>query len=218
MSAHSDANTFNHVHDVIYFLLKIGGAYLERAIHGIRPRIRSLEVLARRFGRPQVSARQHHKPTPTAKYDLCMEGPRGLRIRAGTTQRDDGEIGSRPNLVSERQVKAPQLKRYLDEGRGRLLDSLWSDIPPVNSTLLAERDRPQRHVAQKTYVKCEPRAGNDPFFMGSRCFQRVSCPPESMSASDGNHPPNDSTGKLCSVRSYSRTQSRSAKSRKFPGK
>jgi DNA modification methylase len=29
--------------------------------------------------------------------------------------------------------KRPQLKRYLDETNGRLLDSVWTDINPVNS-------------------------------------------------------------------------------------
>jgi hypothetical protein len=29
--------------------------------------------------------------------------------------------------------KRPQLKRYLDESKGRIIDNLWDDIPPVNS-------------------------------------------------------------------------------------
>jgi adenine-specific DNA-methyltransferase len=36
-------------------------------------------------------------------------------------------------VVQTRPGSVPQLKRYLDEGRGRPLGDVWTDIPPINS-------------------------------------------------------------------------------------
>src|SRR6266571_9538215 len=43
------------------------------------------------------------------------------------------EAAAQGIVVQTKPGAVPQLKRYLDEQEGRPIDSVWTDIPPINS-------------------------------------------------------------------------------------
>ena len=71
-------------------------------------------------------------PRPNMMYEWkgYAHPPKGWRYSQETMARldDEGRIWYPDSLR-----KRPQLKRYLNEMPGRILDNSWSDIPPINS-------------------------------------------------------------------------------------
>jgi len=132
-SARSDSQTFNHVHDVIYFY---GGA--DPVFNDVfQPH--SAEYLADKYTHVDASKRRYRldnitspNPRPNMIYTWRGHPPPALgwRYSKETMQRlhAEGRI-----WYPESKSKRPQLIRYLDESPGQRPTSVWTDVSPVNS-------------------------------------------------------------------------------------
>ncbi|MDZ7337364.1 MAG: site-specific DNA-methyltransferase [candidate division KSB1 bacterium] len=133
-SARSDSRTYNHIHDTIFFYSRGDELYFDTQYTGYD------ESYLRKFYR--------HREPDGRLYSLGDLTARG--IRRGETGKpwrgiDPGELGNHwkvpPSVLDEldRQGriywpptgKMPRLKQYLDERKGLPLQSIWTDISPV---------------------------------------------------------------------------------------
>ncbi len=74
-------------------------------------------------------------------------------------------------VVQTRPGTVPQLKRYLDEGRGRPLGDVWTDIPPINSQAVErlgyETQKPEALLERILALVTQPGDLVADFFCGS---------------------------------------------------
>jgi adenine-specific DNA-methyltransferase len=133
-TAHSDSKTWSHVTDVILFYTKTTSftwnpPYAEHS----EKYLASKYVHADEDGRPyRLDNLTSPNPRPNLTYEWKGHQPPefGWRYSVDSMTKLDAEGRIwYPNDKSKR----PQLKRYLDESQGRVVDNLWDDIPPVNS-------------------------------------------------------------------------------------
>ncbi|MGA2530720.1 MAG: site-specific DNA-methyltransferase, partial [Acidimicrobiales bacterium] len=103
-TAHSDSKTWSHVTDTILFYTK----------------------------RYQLDNLTSPNPRPNMTYEWKDHQPPafGWRYSRETMAKLDSEGRI---WYPDDKSKRPRLKRYLDESKGRIVDNLWDDIPPVNS-------------------------------------------------------------------------------------
>jgi adenine-specific DNA-methyltransferase len=133
-TAHSDAHTWSEVTDTILFYSK-GSVFVWNT-----PYISHNEdYLASKYRYVDSDGRQYRldnltspNPRPNMTYEWRGFPPPafGWRYSRETMAKldEEGRI-----WYPDAKTKRPQLKRYLDESRGRIADNLWTDIPPVNS-------------------------------------------------------------------------------------
>jgi len=133
-SAHSDAQRWSRVTDVILYVNKSESCTWHPQYEAHRE-----EYLASKYRYKESDGRVYRldnmtspHPRPNMMYEWkgfpCP--PFGWRYSKETMERLDleGRI-----WYPEDKSKRPQLKRYLHEMSGRLLTNLWTDIPPINS-------------------------------------------------------------------------------------
>jgi adenine-specific DNA-methyltransferase len=135
VSGHGDAKRWSPVHEVILFYGK-GPAFVWNA-----PR----EALSEEYaggkyvhddgdGRGPYQLTDITSPNPRPNMTYEWQGfpspPKGWRYSLATMTDLDAE--GRIHKPLDR-TKRPRLKRYLEENEGRLVDDVWTDIPPVNS-------------------------------------------------------------------------------------
>ena len=132
-SAHSDSRTFGNVADIILF-------------YGDQININDVRVpydpayIARYYRYEDGDGRGPYtlgnmtspNPRPNMTYEWRGHPPpvKGWRYSLETMAKlhDEGRIWY-PNKPKQR----PRLKRYLNEMPGNMVDSIWTDIPPINS-------------------------------------------------------------------------------------
>jgi DNA modification methylase len=133
-TAHSDSQTYSHVHDVILFYTKTedfvwNPQYTEHDEQYLEDKYTYVDEKGRRYMLDNITS---PNPRPNMMYVWKGFPPpeKGWRYSKGTMARLDSE-----NRIwyPDDKSKRPRLKRYLDETKGRLLDSVWTDINPVNS-------------------------------------------------------------------------------------
>ena len=73
------------------------------------------------------------RPNMTYEWQGYPSPPKGWRYSLATMNELDAE--GRIHKPTDK-TKRPRLKRYLEENEGRLVDDVWTDIPPVNSQAL----------------------------------------------------------------------------------
>lgn len=133
-SARSDAHTYNHIHDVIFFYNKS-----EKFEWNVQHTEHSDDYQIEKYSQIDMDGRKYMldnmtspNPRPNMMYEWkgFPSPEKGWRYSKETMQRldDEGKI-----WYPEDKSKRPRLKRYLDESPGRTLDSVWTDIYPVNS-------------------------------------------------------------------------------------
>ncbi|HKM98883.1 MAG TPA: site-specific DNA-methyltransferase [Candidatus Binataceae bacterium] len=133
-TAHSDSQTYSHVHDVILFYTKTedfvwNPQYTEHDEQYLEDKYTYVDEKGRRYMLDNITS---PNPRPNMMYVWKGFPPpeKGWRYSKETMARLDAEGRIwYPNDNSKR----PRLKRYLDETKGRLLDSVWTDVNPVNS-------------------------------------------------------------------------------------
>ncbi len=133
-SARSDASTLSHIHDTLFFYSKSENfewnALFEA--HGA-------EYVAEKYTHEDGDGRRYQlvdmtspNPRPNMMYEWRGHASpaKGWRYSLETMRRlhDTGQI-----WYPEDKAKRPRLKRYLDDVQGRPLQSVWTDIFPVNS-------------------------------------------------------------------------------------
>ena len=134
LSARSDSKTYNHIHDVIYFYTKTNSF--------------SFNTQHSNYSETYVNKFYRFKDADGRLYSLGDLTARGLRNgESGRAWRgvDPAKLGNHWKLkISsldelDKQGKiywpprgrVPRLKQYLDERKGRPLQSIWEDISPV---------------------------------------------------------------------------------------
>jgi len=133
-SAHSDTKRFSHVTDSIFFYTKSDDftwnpqfephdeAYLKAKYSYAEPdgRRYRLDNMVSPNPRPNMMYEWNGFPSPVF----------GWRFKKETM----AELDSQNRIVyPKNKTMRPQVKRYLDEMHGEILDNLWTDIPPINS-------------------------------------------------------------------------------------
>ncbi|WAC07859.1 MAG: site-specific DNA-methyltransferase [Thermodesulfobacteriota bacterium] len=134
LSARSDSHTYNHIHDVVYFYTKTGNLrfnvqYSEYSREYIKKFYRYYDPDGRVFSIGDLTARglrNGESGRPWRGVDPARLGNH-WKVKISTLDQLDkqGKIYWPPS------GKVPRLKQYLDERHGRPLQSIWSDISPV---------------------------------------------------------------------------------------
>jgi adenine-specific DNA-methyltransferase len=135
-SARSDAKTYNHIHDTVFFCTKgstftWSSPFEEHSDEYLTEKYTQVDEDGRKY---QLTDMTSPNPRPNMMYEwMGFPFPeKGWRYSKETMQRlhDEGRIRY-PSDKSKR----PRLKKYLDEVQvsGKSLQSVWTDIFPVNS-------------------------------------------------------------------------------------
>ena len=133
-TAHSDSHTWSHVTDMILFYTK-SSAFTWNAPYGEHGE----KYLEDKYTHNDGDGRLYRldnltspNPRPNMTYEWKGHAPPafGWRYSKDTMAKLDTQERI---WYPDDKAKRPQLKRYLDESKGRLMDNLWEDIPPVNS-------------------------------------------------------------------------------------
>jgi len=130
--AHSDANRFGIVHDCILVYAK-GEKYGFTTQH--RPHSQS--YLESHYGQADADGRRFRLVTlsaagsgPARRFgDRVLEPPPGRHWAWGQERIDEG---LRTGKLVYAKTGQPNIKQYLDETEGAVVQSIWDDIPPVN--------------------------------------------------------------------------------------
>jgi len=142
-SARSDSTTYNHIHDTILFYSK-GDSFPWNA----QFEEHSQEYVDEKYVYSDDAGRKYQlvdmtspNPRPNMMYEwLGYESPaKGWRYSRDTMQKlhDAGKIWY-PSDKSKR----PRLKKYLHEVKGRPMQTIWTDIFPVNSQAIEREGYP----------------------------------------------------------------------------
>lgn len=160
-SAHSDAKTWSQVTDSILFYTNSAPFTWEP------PYTEHNEVyLASKYRFTDSDGRSYrlgdlNSPNPRPNLMYTWKGfpsPKfGWRYSRETMARLDTEGRI---WYPDDKSKRPQLKRYLDESKGRLMDNLWTDIPPVNpqakENTRFDTQKPEKLLARIIDASSEP--------------------------------------------------------------
>jgi adenine-specific DNA-methyltransferase len=133
-TAHSDSQTYSHVHDVILFYTKTENffwrpQYTEHEDQYLEDKYTYLDEKGRRYMLDNITS-PNPRPNMTYVWKGYSPPEKGWRYSKETMAQLDAEGRI---WYPDDKSKRPRLKRYLDETKGRLLDTVWTDINPVNS-------------------------------------------------------------------------------------
>lgn len=134
VAARSDSTTYNHIHDVLLYCTK-GADFVWNQQHHVY----SEKYVEEKYALVDAKGRKYQldnltspNPRPNMTYEWMGHPPpdKGWRYSRDAMQslHEDGRIW----YPSDKR-KRPRLIRYLDEGKGVPLRSIWTDINPVNS-------------------------------------------------------------------------------------
>jgi adenine-specific DNA-methyltransferase len=133
-SSRSDASTYNHIHDTIFFYTKsdkftLNQQFTEHSEEYSEGKYNQVDKDGRRYRLDNMTS---PNPRPNMMYEWKgFNSPeKGWRYSKETMARLDAEGRI---WYPQDKSRRPQFIRYLDENKGRTLDSIWGDIFPVNS-------------------------------------------------------------------------------------
>ena len=130
--AHSDANRFGQVHDYILMYRKstknvFNKQYRPHSDSYIKSHYGQVDDDGRRYRLVTLSAAG---PGPARCFgDKVFEPPKG---RHWAWSQDKIDEGLRTGKIVFAKTGQPNIKQYLDEVQGTVVQSIWDDIPPVN--------------------------------------------------------------------------------------
>jgi adenine-specific DNA-methyltransferase len=133
-TAHGDSHTWSHVTDMILFYTKSSN-FTWNTPYGEH----NEEYLDSKYTHDDGDGRLYQldnltspNPRPNMTYEWKGYAPPAFGWRYSTETMAKLDAEGRIWYPDDKS-KRPRLKRYLDESKGRLIDNLWLDIPPVNS-------------------------------------------------------------------------------------
>lgn len=133
-SSRSDAATLNHIHDVIFFYSKSdkfnwNAQYTEHTDEYSEGKYGLVDENGRNYQLTDITS---PNPRPNMMYEWkgFPSPAKGWRFSKETMAKLDAE--GRIWYPTDK-TKRPRYIRYLEESKGRTLDSVWTDIFPVNS-------------------------------------------------------------------------------------
>jgi len=130
--AHSDANRFGQVHDSILMYRKstknvFNKQYRPHSDSYIKSHYGQVDDNGRRYRLVTLSAAG---PGPARSFgDKVFEPPKGRHWAWSQGKIDEG---LRTGKIVFAKTGQPNIKQYLDEVQGTVVQSIWDDIPPVN--------------------------------------------------------------------------------------
>ncbi len=133
-NVHSDSKTWSRVSDTIFFYSKSSGftwnpPYQKHSEDYVEAKYGNRDENGRYFTLDNMTS-----PAPRPKMMYEWKGhaspPNGWRYSKKTMAKLDAEGRV---WYPDDKSKRPRLKRFLDEMPGRLIDNVWTDIPPLNS-------------------------------------------------------------------------------------
>ena len=137
-SARSDSETYNHIHDVIFFFSKTENiyfdtqyseydtSYLENAYRNIE------EATGRRYTLSDLMAAGTRNGSSGLPWRGIDPNARGNHWKFQISRLDELDASGRI-AWPKKQGGVPRYKRYLDEMKGVPLQSIWTDVLPVAS-------------------------------------------------------------------------------------
>lgn len=177
-SARSDARTYNHIHDTIFFCTKS-----RRFVWNPQFEEHSDEYISDKYTQADPSGRKYQltdmtspNPRPNMMYEwMGFSSPeKGWRYSKETMQRLHNE--DRIWYPTDK-TRRPRLKKYLDEMSGRPLQSIWTDVYPVNSQAKERLGYPTQKPKSllERIIKASSNEGDlvADFFCGSGTTMRV---------------------------------------------
>jgi len=145
LSARSDAKTYNHIHDVIYFYSKtqafpFNSQYSEYTEKYIKKFYRYRDSDGRLFSIGDLTARGLRNGESGKVWRGIDPAKLGnhWKVKISTLEQIDKE----GKIYWPPKGKVPRLKQYLDERMGRPLQSIWPDISPVQFASLENTKYP----------------------------------------------------------------------------
>lgn len=176
--AHSDANRFGIVHDAILAFSRSDRPYF-KAQHKphdesyIESHYGQTDAEGRRFRLVTLSAAG---PGPARRFgDRVIEPPAGRHWAWGQERIDEG---LRTGKIVFARTGQPNIKQYLDESDGVVVQSIWDDIPPVNPVskelLGYSTQKPEALLERIISASCPDGGIVADFFMGSGTTLAVS--------------------------------------------
>jgi len=183
-SARSDAQGFNHIHDVILAYSRSGDSYWNPVyapldVDYVRSKYSNVDPVNRKRYRLDNLTSPNPRPNMTYEYDGYPPPENGWRFSLDKMKEMDAAgLIVRPTGRGKRL----QFKRFLDDD-GMPLTSVWADIPPVNSQALERLGYPtQKPVALIERIiaaSCAPGGLILDCFMGSgttcEAAERLGC-------------------------------------------
>ena len=135
-SGHGDAQRWSPVHESILVYAK----NREASVWNIPRAPHSAEYEAAKYvhddgdgrGRYRLDNLTSPNPRPNLTYEWKGFASPGKGWRYSRTAMDELDADGRIHKPEDK-GKRPQLKRYWEENTGRVVDDVWTDIPPVNS-------------------------------------------------------------------------------------
>lgn len=134
-SARSDSRTFNHIHDVIYLYARgdftFNHLYVPHDPEYIESHYTQTDSDGRRWMPDNLTAagtRRGSSGQPWRGFDVVAKG-RHWQFAIETLEQLDAE----GHIYWPSKGGWPRYKRYLDEMKGKPIQGVWDDIPPVNS-------------------------------------------------------------------------------------
>lgn len=177
-SARSDSTTYNQIHDTLFFYTKSAQFSWNHQYHSytteyIDNKFTQSDEYGRRF---QLTDMTSPNPRPNMMYEwMGFASPaNGWRYSKETMQRlhSEGRI-----WYPEDKSKRPRLRRFLDDQKGRPLQSVWTDIFPVNSQATEREGYPTQkpEALLERIIRASSNPGDLVFdcFMGSGTTQAV---------------------------------------------
>jgi DNA modification methylase len=136
-TAHSDSKTWSHVTDVILFYSKSSTftwnpPYAELGEKYLASKYVHLDEVGRRYRLDNLTS---PNPRPNMTYEWKGHQPPAFGWRYSVESMTKLDAEGRIWYPKDK-ARRPQLRRYLDESQGRIVDNLWDDISPVNSQAL----------------------------------------------------------------------------------
>lgn len=168
-NVHSDSKTWSAVSDVILFYTKSehfcwNPIHLPLSDTHIEAKYQNTDVDGRAY---TLSDMTSPNPRPNMMYDWkgYASPANGWRYSKETMAKLDAEGRI---WYPDNKAKRPRLKRYLDEMPGRLIDTVWTDIPPINSQAQERLGYPTQkpQVLLKRIIQASSNPGDvvlDPF-------------------------------------------------------
>jgi adenine-specific DNA-methyltransferase len=166
-TAHSDSTTYGNVHDTIFYYVRSKGIrvwvpqYQPYDESYIKSHYRFLDEQGRRYRRDNLTAPRGAGPI----YEW-----KGI-TRPWRFTRENMERLEKEGRLLYTKKGIPEYKRYLDEMPGVPLQSVWADIPPVNSQALEDTrfdtQKPKALLARIIKASSNPGDLVADFFCGS---------------------------------------------------
>lgn len=134
LSARSDSKTYNHIHDVIYFYTKtqtfdFHTQHSEYSDNYVKKFYRYQDGDGRLYSLGDLTARGLRNGETGKPWRGVQPSKLGnhWKIKISTLE----ELDKQGKIYWPPKGKVPRLKQYLDERSGRPLQSIWTDVSPI---------------------------------------------------------------------------------------